>query len=163
LAKVALPTASLRLKSADTTAPTLSHKRQTRVMVTAVDRAIALWAGRPAEGDEAEDAFRTAYADPVIINGVPMSVADLTARARSTYDMLANLSIEVVDRFGVGDRCAVAFRQSGRHVGRAPVPDALEPDGRVVSGVGIDLFTITDDRISHIWVVSEVLGKLVGR
>jgi hypothetical protein len=126
-----------------------------------VERAIALWRARPAEGDEAAAAFRTAYADPVLINGVPTSTAQLVERARATHAALGDLSMEVIDRIDAGDRCAVVFRQAGVHIGMFP-NTSTEPTGASVSALGIDVFTFVDGLIAEIWVVSELAAQLGG-
>jgi hypothetical protein len=52
-------------------------------MAPLVDRLLRLWR-EPIGGQvAAEAAFRTLYADPVPVNGVPLTAADLVARARS--------------------------------------------------------------------------------
>ncbi len=132
-------------------------------MTDAVDRAVRLWTESLPAGDAAVEAFRSAYADPVVINGTDVSVAALVERARGAQAALADLRIEVVDRFDAGDRSAVAFRQSGRHVAAMPGPDGTAPSGRLLTGIGIDLFTIVDDRIARIWIVSELMSSLLRR
>jgi hypothetical protein len=129
-------------------------------MAHPVDRALQLWASPPRDGAAGLRDFREAYADPVIINGTAMSVADLVERARATHASLADLHFELVDRIDAGERCAIAFRQSGRHVAALPVPGAAPATQRKVTGLGIDLFTIVDDRIARIWVVSDLLSAL---
>jgi len=57
---------------------------------------------------------------------------------------------------------AVAFRLSGRHVGTlttaaGPVPAT----GRALEVRVIDVLTITEGRISGIWMVADELGALV--
>ena len=134
---------------------------ESATMTGAVDRALEIWKTPPPEGDSALDLFRTAYADPVIINDTPFTCTQLVERARATHRAFADLEMEVVDRIDAGDKAAVAFRQSGKHVGALPMPGAVEPSGDVVSGIGMDIFTIVDDRIARIWVVSELLSQLV--
>lgn len=124
-----------------------------------VERAIALWKRPPPEGAEATELFGTVYADPVVINGVSTTAEQLVDRARATHVALADLTMEIVDRVDVGDRCAVVFRQSGVHVGRLPGGTG-EPTRERVTGLGIDLFTFAEDRIAQIWVVSDLLTRL---
>lgn len=126
-----------------------------------VDDALKLWEQPPAPDEgQAFAAFRRVYSDPVVINGVDTSTAQLVARARATHAALADLDFEILDRFGAGDRYAIAFRQSARHVGRMPGPNAAAPSGRIVTGMGMDIFTIGDGRIARIWVVSDLLARL---
>ncbi|MCX5044393.1 ester cyclase [Aldersonia sp. NBC_00410] len=130
-------------------------------MPDAIERAIALWAGGPPAGTGAEETFRTAYTDPVLINGTPTTAAELVARARSTHAALADLEFEIVERIDDGAKSAVVFRQSGRHIGTFPGDDPVPPSGATVTGIGIDVFTVENDRIAQIWVVSELLARLV--
>ena len=95
-------------------------------------------------------AFRTAYADPVLITQRAGACGPGGAR-RPLYG--------VIDRFDAGDRAAVVFRQTGVHIGM--FPDAsTEPTGAIVSGLGIDVFTFADGVIAEIWVVSELAAQL---
>ena len=49
-----------------------------------VERLLRLWTDPlPEDDDAAADAFRQLYADPVPVNGVPLTAADLVARARA--------------------------------------------------------------------------------
>lgn len=131
----------------------------TRAMPDPVEAAVELWKQPPRTDGGAVDDFRRAYADPVLINGVPTTCEQLVDRARATHAALGELTMEIVDRFDHGDRCAVVFRQGGVHIGKFPGA-TTEPSGQVVTGIGIDVFTLADDRIAEIWVVSEVAAQL---
>lgn len=48
-----------------------------------VEALFRLWTDPLPEGPAAEDAFRTLYTDPVVVNGVPLTAADLVSRARA--------------------------------------------------------------------------------
>jgi predicted ester cyclase len=131
-------------------------------MTGAVDRALRLWNQPIPPGEAGAAAFREAYADPLVLNGVEWTVTALVERARATQAALADLDFELVDRIDAGDRCAIAFRQSGRHVGAMPGEHALPPSGDRVEGLGMDMFRIVGDRIAEIWVLSDLLAQLVG-
>jgi SnoaL-like polyketide cyclase len=131
-------------------------------MTSAVDRALQLWEQPVPPGEAAVAAFREAYADPVVINGVEWTVSGLVERARATQAALADIGFELVDRIDAGDRCAIAFRQWGRHVHAMPGERALPPSGEWVEGLGMDMFRMVDDRITEIWVLSDLLAQLAG-
>ena len=128
-----------------------------------IDALLDLWATPfPDSDEEAAERIRTMYTDPVTINGVPMTARQLAARARmvqGTFDARDN---EVLDVVEAGDKVAVAFRMGGQHVG--PFPTALG----ILPGTGerldvrvIDILTLTEGRISNIWMCADELGALV--
>jgi ketosteroid isomerase-like protein len=127
-----------------------------------VERLLRLWTDLPADDRAATAAFREVYTDPVLVNGAPVDAAGLVARARSigaAFDHLERDLLEVVDD---GTKTAVAFRLRGRHVGplstsAGPVPAT----GQLLEIRVIDVLTITDGRISTIWMVADELGALV--
>ncbi|MEV0272266.1 ester cyclase [Hamadaea sp. NPDC050747] len=106
--------------------------------------------------------FGTAYADPVLINGVPMALADLVERARLLHHAFEEHSIEIMDRTEQPGKVAVAFRHTARHTGtwRTPIGE-IAPTGRTVSGLGIDLLTVVDGRIAMIWVLADELQRIM--
>jgi predicted ester cyclase len=127
-----------------------------------VERLLRLWSDLPPDDSAAEVAFRELYADPVSVNGAAVSAAGLVARARALHGALDRIERQVLDVVDDGGKVAVAFRLSGRQVGplatsAGPVP----PTGRVVELRVIDVLTITDGRISDIWMVADELGALV--
>lgn len=91
---------------------------------TLEERLFALWRVPPDTLGDPLEAFGALYSDPVLINGAPMSVADLVARARALH---------------------VAF---------------TAPTGRMVTGLGIDVLTLTGDRVTEIWVLADELQRL---
>ncbi|MBU2664750.1 ester cyclase [Actinoplanes bogorensis] len=122
------------------------------------EQLFALWLGPPIEAD-----FRLVYADPVVINGTPMTVTDLVARASALHSAFTDHEFEIVDRVRAPGKLTVAFRHRARHTGvwSTPLGD-LPPTGRVVSGLGIDVLTLDDDgRISAIWVLSDELQRIL--
>jgi hypothetical protein len=68
----------------------------------------------------------------------------------------------LVDRVQSDGKLAVAFHQRGRHVGpwRTPLGD-VPAIGRVVQGLGIDILTIDDGKISQLWVLADELQRLI--
>ena len=128
-----------------------------------VDRLLRLWSELPADDAAAAAAFRELYTDPVTVNGAPVGAAGLVARARALQAALDPVEREVVDVVEGGGKVAVAFRLRGRHAGplstsAGPVPAT----GGVVELRVIDVLTLTDGRISEIWMVADELGALVG-
>ena len=122
-----------------------------------------LWSSPPdARADPAAD-FAALYTDPVTINGAPMSVADLVARARALHVAFADHEIELVERIAEPGKLAIAFRHTARHVGPWSTPlGELAPTGRVVTGLGIDLLTLdANGRVSAIWVLADELPRIL--
>jgi len=130
--------------------------------MTIDDRLFQLWTTPPDERDDPAAAFRELYTDPVTINGEPMPVDGLVARARALHTAFDRHVIEVVDRIESPDRLAIAFRHQARHVGTWETPlGTLAPTGRVVTGLGIDLLTFADGRITDIWVLADELQRIL--
>jgi hypothetical protein len=126
-----------------------------------IEGLVALWTRRPTGDEQDEAAFRALYTDPVTLNGNETAVGDLVERYRMLHAGFADIRIEVVDRTELPGTLAVVLRQRGRHVG--PLPTALgpvEPTGRTFDVLGIDVLTVSDGRISRIWVVADELGRL---
>jgi hypothetical protein len=125
-----------------------------------VDRLLAVWDQPPSE-DTVED-FRQVYADPVLVNGTPMTCEELVARAAALHRAFDDLRIELVDRFDAPGRCAIVHRGRGRHTGAVSTPlGELAPTGRPFGdNLTIDVLTVVDDRVTEIWVVGDELGRL---
>lgn len=128
-----------------------------------VDGLLRLWGEPlPADDEAALAAFRAAYTDPVRINGSDMAVVDLVKRARVLQAAFADLHAELIDQVVAPGKTVIVFRQTGRHVGPLPTPlGPVAPTGRTVTGLGIDVLTITGGKISQIWVLADELQRLV--
>ena len=125
-----------------------------------VTRLLRLWDDVP-EGEAAAAAFRELYADPVRINGADMTVERLAERARRTAAALAGRTTQVLSQVSTGNRTAVAFRMTGRHVGPLDTPLGLVPaTGEVLVVDVIDLLLVSDGRISEIFMTADYLGAL---
>ena len=125
-----------------------------------VTRLLQLWDHVP-EGKAAVAAFRELYADPVRINGTDVTVEQLAQRAQRTGAALAGRTTQVLSLVSTGDRTAVAFRMSGRHVGPLDTPLGQVPaTGEILTLDVIDLLVVTDDRISEIFMTADYLGAL---
>jgi SnoaL-like polyketide cyclase len=99
--------------------------------------------------------------DPVLINGVPVPVTDLVARARALHRAFSERDMEIVERIAEPGKLAIAFRHTARHTGPWTTPlGVLEPTGSLVADIGIDLLTIRDGRIAGIWVLADELQRL---
>jgi hypothetical protein len=122
-----------------------------------------LWVVPTDEQADPFEAFGAVYADPVSINGTPMSVADVVARARTLHLAFADHVIELVDQVEQGDKLAIAFRHTARHVGSWTTPlGEFKATGRTVTGLGIDLLTFdADGRIREIWVLADELQRVL--
>jgi predicted ester cyclase len=124
-----------------------------------VERLLRLWT-QPV-GDHSEAAFGEVYADPVVVNGTPMTLAQLVARAKSLQQAFDGLSVQVLDRVETTSRVALAFLMRGRHVGAYISPlGSIAPSGRDIEVRTIDLLAIDAGLISTIWVVADDLGLL---
>ena len=130
-------------------------------MTPFLERLLDLWQ-EPLDrrADPAAD-FAQLYADPVTVNGTPLTVADLVARARATQSALADLRAEVVHDVEIPGQVVVAFKMHGRHVGPYVTPlGTVAPTGRTVEIRVTDILTIADGLITDIWVISDDLGLL---
>jgi predicted ester cyclase len=123
-----------------------------------------LWLAPPADDDDAVAAFRTLYTDPVQINGVAMSAAELVARARALHASYEGLHHELIDQVHSPGKTVIAFRMRGTHVGRLSTPlGDVSPTGRAVDIFTVDVLTLLPDgRVNEVWVLSDQLGLLLG-
>ena len=128
-----------------------------------IDRALPLWAGPvPTDDDLAVAAFAEVYANPVMVNGEPTSLLSLVQRARMLQGAFGELHHELMSDLDTGDRCAFAFRLSGRHVGPLVTPlGEIAPTGRQLTVTGMDIFVLRDDRVAEIWALADMLGLLL--
>ena len=128
-----------------------------------IDRALPLWAGPiPTDDAAAVAAFGQVYADPVMVNGEPSALLTLVNRARMLQGAFDELHHELVSDLDTGDRCAFAFRLSGRHVGPLATPlGAIPPTGRHLTVTGMDIFVLRDGLVAEIWAVADMLGLLI--
>jgi predicted ester cyclase len=130
-------------------------------MTLDIDQLLALWSEPHPDADSAAAAFARLYTDPVTINGSPMTIADLVARAEALRATLPDVRREVLDVCQAGDKVAVAFRLTGRQVGPlGTAAGTLPATGREICLRVIDLLTLTDGRISSLWMVADELGAL---
>jgi hypothetical protein len=121
----------------------------------------ALWTGVPAGDERDVAAFRELYTDPVTLNGAGTPIGDLVERYRMLHAAFADVHIDVIDRTELRGALAVVLRQQGRHVGPLPTPlGTAPPTGRRFDVLGIDVLTVSEGRISGIWVVADELGRL---
>ena len=124
-----------------------------------VEALFRLWTDPLPEGPAAEDAFRTLYTDPVVVNGVPLTAADLVSRARAIQGAFEPIEREVLDLVDSDGKVAVAFRLGGRQIGPLPTAAGLvPPSGQLVTMRIIDTLTLNDGRISNVWMVADELG-----
>jgi predicted ester cyclase len=125
-----------------------------------VERLLRLWT-QPADEAGLADRFAELYTDPVIVNGTALSLEQMSERARTLQAALAGLSAEVLQVIESDDAVAVAFVMRGRHTGPYPGPTGpIEATGAEVAVRTIDVLTLTDGKISRIWVNADDLGLL---
>ena len=130
-------------------------------MSALLDRLLPLWTQPVDSRDDAEAAFREVYADPVVVNGAEMPVADLVGRARTLQRAFDQLGMHIVDAVETPDRVVIAFLMRGRHVGPFHSPlGVVAPTQRVIEVRTIDVLTLTAGVVSAIWVVADDLGLL---
>jgi hypothetical protein len=115
-----------------------------------VQRLLRWWTDPLPEDDGAAPAaFRELYSDPVAVNGVPLTAADLVARARVMQKALERPEREVLSVVDAGASVGVAFRLADRQVGPLDTSAGrVPPTGRRVALRIIDVLTLTDGRIS---------------
>src|SRR4051794_28413720 len=122
-----------------------------------VERLLRLWT-EPQPDDGAVAAFRDVYADPVTVNGTPLSASDLVVRAAVMQSALEQPEREVLAVADAGDSVALAFRLAGRHVGALDTPAGrLPPTGQRIEIRIIDVLTLSDGLITAIWMVADWL------
>lgn len=125
-----------------------------------VPRLMRLWDDVPTD-DGAEAAFRELYTDPVTVNGTPLGIADLVARARITAGALADRSTEILSQVTTAEATTVAFRIHARHVGPLPTPLGEIPGtGAQLHLQVIDILHLRVGRIHTVWMVGDYLGAL---
>lgn len=127
-----------------------------------VQRLLRLWTDPlPADDGAAATAFRELYTDPVAVNGMSLTAADLVARARAMQAALERPEREVLSVVDAGASVAVAFRLAGRQVGPLETPAGrVPPTGQWVDVRIIDILTLADGRISGIVMVADWLTAL---
>jgi predicted ester cyclase len=110
---------------------------------------------------QVEDRFAALYADPVRVNGMDMSLTELAARARSLHRAFSGLRAEPLQVVDDSDSVAVAFLMHGWHTGPYETPfGIIQATGSKVQIRTIDVLTISNDKISAIWVTADDLGTL---
>jgi hypothetical protein len=129
-----------------------------------VEKLLRLWTDPlPQDDEEAANAFRRMYADPVTVNGTALNAADMVARARVMQAALAEPEREVLALVESRNAVAVVFRLAGRHVGPLDTPAGRLPaSGARIDLRVIDVLSIAEGRISAIWMVGDWLGALAG-
>ena len=127
-----------------------------------VERLLRLWTDPLPSDDESSAAvFGELYADPVTVNGTPLTAADLVGRARVLQGALERPEHEVLAVADAGDAVAVAFRLAGRHIGPLDTPAGRLPaTGRWIDVRIIDVLTLSAGRITEIRMVADWLPAL---
>jgi predicted ester cyclase len=100
---------------------------------------------------ELEERFADVYTDTVRVKGTNTSL-------HGAFSSLRAELLQVVDD---RDSVAVAFLMHGWHTGPYETPfGIIQPTGSKVQIRTIDVLTISDDKISAIWVTADDLGTL---
>jgi len=135
--------------------------KQTGAVIALLERLLPLWTQPVDAWDDAEVAFREVYADPVVVNGIEMPVAQLADRARALQRAFDQLGMHILDTVETPDRIVIAFLMRGRHVGPFNSPlGTVAPTQRDIEVRTIDVLTVTAGVVSAIWVVSDDLSLL---
>ncbi len=122
---------------------------------------VRLWTHFQDRDDPARD-FAEFYTDPVSVNGVACTIEQLVGRARALNAGLSDLRSEVLQVVEGDGAVALAFVMRGTHTGPYPSPlGTIAPTGRSVAIRTIDVLTLTQGRVSAIWVNADDLGLLV--
>ena len=130
-------------------------------MIDLLGRLLPLWTQPVDSWDDAEAAFRGVYADPVVVNGIEMPIAELVGRAGALQQAFDELGMHILDTVETSDRVVIAFLMRGRHVGPFNSPlGTVAPTQRDIEVRTIDVLVITEGLVSAIWVVSDDLGLL---
>jgi hypothetical protein len=130
-------------------------------MPTIVERALRLWTEPVPAVDAGVAAFRTVYADPLVVNGLETPLVELVERARMLQRAIEPLHQEVFEEFDALDRAAFAFRLYGRHVGPLATPlGDLAATGQELEMRGMDIFEVDKDCIVAVWAVADWLTSL---
>ena len=130
-------------------------------MAAIVERALRLWIQPVPSADDGVAAFRTVYADPLVVNGIETPLVELVERARILQRALEPLNCEIFEQFDAPGRAAFAFRLYGRHVGPLATPlGELAATGRELEMRGMDIFEVDDGSIIAVWAVADWLTPL---
>jgi predicted ester cyclase len=130
-------------------------------MASFLDRLLRLWVEPPADGVAAEAAFREVYADPVLVNGSPLSSAGMVDRSRALHRAFDDVQLDLLDVVEAPERMVVAFVLRGRHVGPLATPIGIvPPTGLSMRVRTIDVLTVVDERVTRMWVVADEFGML---
>jgi hypothetical protein len=129
-----------------------------------IERAIRLWVGPLAPGDEGLAAFAQVYTDPVTVNGTPTPLPVLVERARMLQGAFEHVRHELLAQVDEPDRCSFAFRLGGRHVGPLETPlGVVPPSGRELEALAMDILVFDGDgKVAEVWAVADYLGFLQG-
>jgi ketosteroid isomerase-like protein len=126
-----------------------------------VERLLTLWRDPIDARPDPEAAFRTLYADPVPVNGVPFTAAQLVARARALQQAFSDRRTELIHELTCDDKLVIGFYLHVRHTGTVQTPvGPVAATGRELSIRTTDILTVRDGLITDIWVIADDLGML---
>ena len=129
-------------------------------MNSLLERLFDAWTGVD-DLSQLEDRFAVLYTDPVRVNGIDVSLLDLAVRATSLHGAFSGLRVEVLQVVEDSDSIAVAHLMHGWHTGPYQTPvGIIQATGSRVQIRAIDVLTISDGKISAIWVIADDLGTL---
>ncbi|MEV4137085.1 ester cyclase [Dactylosporangium sp. NPDC049742] len=121
-----------------------------------LDAVLALWDRPVGSRTDAAADFRKWYADPVPVNGSPVSADALVERAQVLQVAFADRRTELVHRVEAAGRLVIGFFMHVRHVGAYDTPlGRVEATGRQLKIRVTDILTVEDGKITEIWVMSD--------
>jgi predicted ester cyclase len=129
-----------------------------RTMSTGIDLAnlLRLWEVLPSRRADAYADFSALYADPVLINDRPTSVADLIVRAEALNTAFSDSTTELLEVVEEGERLAFAFHRTAIHTGTWSTPlGDLGATGARVTLTGMDILTVEGGKVVAIRVLSD--------
>jgi predicted ester cyclase len=127
-----------------------------------VDRALALWDSDPGVEDDPLPAWRTVYADPLLVNGTTTPLQDLMDRARMLHRAFTGFGHEMLHRVDGPRHSAFAFRLFGQHTGTLVTPlGELAPTNQRLTIAAMDIVTIVDDHLTEVWAIADFVDLLL--
>jgi len=127
-----------------------------------LERLLSLWTEPLPDEARAIEAFREFYADPVLVNGSPITAAGLVARARAQQVAFSDVRLQLLERVESADKLVIVFVQRARHTGPLQTPlGEVAPTGHWMERQIIDVLTVRQGVVTEVRVVGDELGSLV--
>ena len=102
--------------------------------------------------EASEDAVRELYADGALMDGEPLDRAGFAAAVTRWFEKFPDFTATVDDVIVSGDRVVTRVTYRGTHQGTWA---GLPPTGRSFATHGLDVFTVSDGRITEHWHATD--------